>query len=1233
MKMMKSIFATVVAMAGCLWVDAEVALPISYSSLEWIQSSGTQWIDTGALATPQTQIEAHFNALTSSRSWGAFFGVSGSNAPDSRGDGLVLRYYGTTTSLQGFFGNKGSVVSADVGTNADVTVVLKTGQFTLNGQTQDLPTAQAPYAGNVYLFSANKAGDAWCQQAMRLYSFKMFEVVGDVATPVRDFVPCRDPDGVVGLWDKVEGRFYPNNGSGAFLASDGEDVPRFLNWIESSGTQWIDTGVSPTMQTKVEAHFNSLTCTRSGGWGAHFGVSGSNAPERSGDALILRFSGTSSALQGFFGDTGGVTFSNMANQDIVATVRVGEITLNDFSRTIASTKAPYAGHVYLFAANQKGSVWCQQAMRLYSFKMSEVDGENETMTCDVVPYHTADGQVGLWDRVTETFLPNLGTGTFTYGIAFEREGTVLKVFDGTLSSNDLTDDLTLVDKEDWGTLEACSVRTYPNLTIGKGAFSLLDGEKNEYGVDGTLTLKSGAKIKLDVTEDGCDRLTATALDLEAASVERPVRIEVVLSSGTSLVRPLSVLRANGLTADMAAKFVVVGANNIGVRVEGEELVLFYADPTVATVSVWTGAGKNPLDIADPANWSSTNGFGVAITAIPSADTYVVLPDECTFSCTNGAPFACRQIQMPATLGADCDWRGIPVPMSGTVDLKGHKLFLLHPQGDLTITDTSCTKAYQRLAYIESDGTAAYVNTGYRVTPGTTVEAHFNALTCTRSGGWGAFFGVSSSSEPDKSGQGLLARFFNNTTTLQAFYGNTGSVTFENLANTDVKAVLQAGRLSLNDQVQTIATTKDPYAGNFYIFCANNAGNAWCYQAMRLYSLKIYEGTTLVHDYVPARRLSDGVGGLLDVVNGGEDFKVNANSSGAFLLGPVAVDDVLEATGELHLDVPEGETETGAALKIRGAVKLVKEGSGTYKPALSNQLYFGGTDIRGGTVIATASGTERRLGAAGNVITVGAGGTLDMGATYDWHEYAFTLEGGCWANKTALASCWTHSLATTVRVTEDSSIDFNSWGVIGYSSRPTTLDLAGHTLKMNTQGGSYFTKTTATRGTIEIHGPIEFSSGDFHGPETTLDIYGPLSLGSSSTVHVGTYIAHATTTEAAYDGNLLVYGRFKPVTSNFWGCILKNGAVLDLSACDEDWSITGTLVGKDASFTKTTASFEEGANIHVDVGARRLRDGMRLVAWDGIPNATFTLADQPHYFLEVRKDGLYCLNNGTIIFVR
>ena len=49
---------------------------------------------------------------------------------------------------------------------------------------------------------------------MKIYSFK----ISDNGYTLRNFLPVKRADGVVGLYDAVEGKFYTNQGTGNFVA-------------------------------------------------------------------------------------------------------------------------------------------------------------------------------------------------------------------------------------------------------------------------------------------------------------------------------------------------------------------------------------------------------------------------------------------------------------------------------------------------------------------------------------------------------------------------------------------------------------------------------------------------------------------------------------------------------------------------------------------------------------------------------------------------------------------------------------------------------------------------------------------------------------------------------------------------------------------------------------------------------------------------------------------------------
>lgn len=90
----------------------------------------------------------------------------------------------------------------------------------------------------LFLFCFNNAGTPSVFCSMRLYSCQIYD--GDVL--VRDYWPCYDPEGIACLYDKVEGKYYYNQGSGEFVAG-GAVLPSGEIAVNITGTGDIDAAV------------------------------------------------------------------------------------------------------------------------------------------------------------------------------------------------------------------------------------------------------------------------------------------------------------------------------------------------------------------------------------------------------------------------------------------------------------------------------------------------------------------------------------------------------------------------------------------------------------------------------------------------------------------------------------------------------------------------------------------------------------------------------------------------------------------------------------------------------------------------------------------------------------------------------------------------------------------------------------------------------------------------------
>lgn len=182
------------------------SLPSGYTQVEYIESTGTQYIDTGFKPNNNTRcvMDAYTECGTgNSGVW--FFGGRTASSSGAFGVSTWTATFGSTlvSSGSGIALNAvRAVVELDKG-------VVKQDGTTLNTLTSDSFTSEQ----NMLLHGLNDGGTADCTP-MRSYSCKIY----DNGTLIRDYIPCKNASGTVGLYDAVNGAFYRNAGTGTFTA-------------------------------------------------------------------------------------------------------------------------------------------------------------------------------------------------------------------------------------------------------------------------------------------------------------------------------------------------------------------------------------------------------------------------------------------------------------------------------------------------------------------------------------------------------------------------------------------------------------------------------------------------------------------------------------------------------------------------------------------------------------------------------------------------------------------------------------------------------------------------------------------------------------------------------------------------------------------------------------------------------------------------------------------------------
>ena len=186
-------------------------LPSGYTPLAYIESSGTQYINTGFKPNNNTRVllDADYTKIGT---WICLFGAeddsnltNGFELWETESQAISF-YYGSATNMVQTIPTSGRHVF-----DCDKNVYKVDNSITLtNG------AATFSCANSLYLFAILRSGSVEFKSAYKLYSCQIYD--NDVLA--RDFVPCINASGEVGLYDLVGQQFYGNAGIGTFTGSE-----------------------------------------------------------------------------------------------------------------------------------------------------------------------------------------------------------------------------------------------------------------------------------------------------------------------------------------------------------------------------------------------------------------------------------------------------------------------------------------------------------------------------------------------------------------------------------------------------------------------------------------------------------------------------------------------------------------------------------------------------------------------------------------------------------------------------------------------------------------------------------------------------------------------------------------------------------------------------------------------------------------------------------------------------
>ena len=376
-----------------------------YKRVEYIESDGIQYIDTGYYANNNTVVEAKlYTEETGNKNW---FGGSIKNTHS-----YALNAYSKST-IEYIYNNSNvwSTIDVDDDVVGKIFAISFGDKIYINGNLiAQLSSKKFQDDKTIWLFVRN--GNYGIGNIIgRIYYFKIYEN----EQLIHDYIPVVDKDNDGCLFDNVEKKCYYDNDGQGFKTDSSEninytyqDVNGFqykkVNYIQSTGTQYIDTGYYANNNTIVNAKLYTDE-TGNKNW---FGGSGATTP-----AYVVN-SWNSNQIEYRYG------FNAWNRTDVLNNDVVGKIFTLSFGETIRingkyvsqlnSNEFQDDKSLTIFARNGKYDSGMISG-KVYYFMIDE----NEQLIRDYVPVIDEDEKPCFFDKVEKKCYYNQGTGEFLWG--------------------------------------------------------------------------------------------------------------------------------------------------------------------------------------------------------------------------------------------------------------------------------------------------------------------------------------------------------------------------------------------------------------------------------------------------------------------------------------------------------------------------------------------------------------------------------------------------------------------------------------------------------------------------------------------------------------------------------------------------------------------------------------------------------------------------------------------------
>ena len=410
------------------------ALPTEYTQLEYIATTGTQYIDTGFKPTPNTvkyETTISFDDITGAR---GVFGARVGSPSNQSVNVFCINSSASSAYLRLDWADSGSSSTYSVRAGNKYTFLCFQNSVTVNNtiKTGTIEKSMTQLDGNFYVGNFNNGTAAPYANGMigKIYYGRLY----DNGTLMRNLIPAKNSSGVLGMYDLVENKFYTNAGTGTFVAGAEQktgsgislaydstnktnnkisvaNLPAGytqLEYLQSDGNQKFDTGIKPSSNMRF------------------VGKSYFQRPTTGADNYLFGSGSSYSNFVGLMVSKGGGVWTGVGSKTACkADIAVEDYYTFNFDYSYNETTAVLSSNlvncsltysdsvlttanIYLFDRSTTGGIWLT---RFYSFTMYS---EN-VLVRDFVPAKNASGVLGMYDLVEGKFYTNSGSGSFTAG--------------------------------------------------------------------------------------------------------------------------------------------------------------------------------------------------------------------------------------------------------------------------------------------------------------------------------------------------------------------------------------------------------------------------------------------------------------------------------------------------------------------------------------------------------------------------------------------------------------------------------------------------------------------------------------------------------------------------------------------------------------------------------------------------------------------------------------------------